>query len=104
MTIALIVSALAGMAIGLRARVLMTLPAIILAVIATIVISRGQDASTVLWAAAFGAIAVQIGYLCGSLTISIFREEVKTAPSPASAPANTFRAHTGLNIRPQSLD
>jgi hypothetical protein len=68
MTVAIALSALAGMAIGLRFTVLMIVPATLAAMGAATAVAINGDAhlGALLCSIALSGIAVQIGYFCGS--------------------------------------
>jgi hypothetical protein len=68
MTVAIALSALAGMAIGFRFTVLMTVPALLAAMGATaaIAVNAGDHTGALLCNIALSGIAVQLGYFCGS--------------------------------------
>jgi hypothetical protein len=68
MTAAIALSALAGMAIGLRFTVFMTLPATMAAMTASavIAINGGVHTGTFAWSVVLSGLAVQVGYFCGS--------------------------------------
>ena len=90
MTLALALGALAGMAIGLRRKVLMIVPAILIAAIGAIMISHERESWEIVAAVVLSALTVQLGYLCGSLAVSLFRDE--PVPATADQPAR-FTAH-----------
>jgi len=105
MTMSLIISVLAGMAVGLRFRVLMNIPVIVLAVLSTaaIAVAQNEHGWAILSAIVLSAVGVQIGYLCGTFAYSMKEAQVPVAPSPA-APADTYRAQTGMRIPVQFTD
>ena len=105
MTMSLIISVLAGMAAGLRFRVLMNIPVIVIAVLSTaaIAVAQGEYGWAILSAIVLSAVGVQIGYLCGTFAYSIKESQVPAAPSPA-APTDTYRAQTGMRIPVQFSD
>lgn len=106
MTIPIIVSVLAGMAIGLRFKVLMIMPAIFVAALSTaaIMIAQGDHAWTIILATVSSAVGVQIGYLCGTFAYSVKETKVPAgAPSP-TVPADAYRSQTGMGIPVQFLD
>lgn len=100
MTIPIIISVLAGMAIGLRFKVLMVLPAMLVTALSTgaITIAQGEHLWSILLAIVLSAIGVQIGYLCGTFAYSI-REAHAPDTAPAStASAEAYRARTGISV------
>lgn len=102
----LIACVVAGMVIGLRSKVLMIVPAIVVAAIAAAVvaIARGEHAWAVIGFAALGAIAIQIGYVCASLAASMLKE-TPTADAPAAtAEPNLYRTPMRLNPSAESVD
>lgn len=101
MTISIIVSVLAGMAIGLRFKVLMIVPAIFVAAFSTtaITIAQGEHRWAIISAIVLSAIAVQVGYLCGTFASSV-KESPAPNPAPAAtAPTKTYRARTGISVQ-----
>jgi hypothetical protein len=80
MTISIIVSVLAGMAIGLRFKVLLILPAILLAGLLTTALSamNGDLSWRTISAVVFSALSVQLGYLCGTFAVSMKEAPVRT--------------------------
>jgi hypothetical protein len=68
MTAEIALSALAGMAIGLRFTAAMTVPAIVAAMTASAVIATnaGTHTNAVLLTMVLSGLAVQVGYFCGS--------------------------------------
>ena len=63
-----IISAFAGIALGLRYKVMILIPAVaLLMMFATIVgIARGDNFWSIIWAVAILGTAIQIGYLAGT--------------------------------------
>ena len=76
MALALVLSVFAGMAIGLRSKILMLVPAILIATLTMVAIAtvRGDQSSTAVGLSVLVAIAVQIGYLVGSLAIQMLKD------------------------------
>jgi len=99
MTIIAVLSVFAGMLIGIRSKVLMTMPVIVTAVsvAATVTAMQGEAVWSVLAAATLSAIGVQIGYLCGS-----FVPFVKDVPETASA--HVQQTSLQLTVHPRSVD
>jgi hypothetical protein len=91
MTVAIALSALFGMAIGLRFSVLVTAPAILAAMAAAagIAFEGGADTSALLCGVALSGLAVQIGYFCGSFAPLLAKAEPvpheETRPSGAGS-------------------
>ena len=106
MTIPFIISVLAGMAIGLRFRVLMILPAIVAGVLltATITFVQGEHIWTIISASGLSAIGVQIGYLCGTFVYSQKEAQVPASASPPTLPADAYLPQNRMRIPVQSLD
>jgi hypothetical protein len=67
MLIAIPSALLVGAALGVRFKVLILIPAVAFAFIATVVagVARGDSASAILIAAVLAGSSVQIGYICG---------------------------------------
>jgi hypothetical protein len=86
MTVAIALSALAGMAIGLRFTVLMTVPAMLAAIGAAtaVAINGGAQLGALLCSIALSGIAVQLGYFCGSFAPLL----------PKSAPVHQEKARS----------
>ncbi|MGA7972151.1 MAG: hypothetical protein WCA36_05025 [Pseudolabrys sp.] len=80
MTAVAILSVFAGMFLGMRFKILATLPVIVAVALTASAVMAAQDAPllSILAGAALSALAVQIGYLCGS-----FAPFVKHVPEPA---------------------
>lgn len=106
MTMSFIISVLAGMAVGLRFKVLMNLPVIVVAVLSTaaIAVAQGEQNWAILSAIVLSAIGVQIGYLCGTFAYSIKETQLPADSSSPSVPADTYRAQTGIRIPVQFSD
>jgi hypothetical protein len=106
MTMPLIISVLAGMAVGLRFKVFMNIPVIVAAVLATaaIAIAQGEHSWAILSAIALSAFGVQIGYLCGTFAYSIKETPAPAASPSPSVPADAFRTQTGMRIPVQYSD
>lgn len=97
MTITIIISALAGMAIGFRFKVLLILPAIIAAALSTgaITAAQGHNFWAILLAIALSAIGVQVGYMCGTFASSVKEAQVPDTATATIAPADAYRATAG---------
>jgi hypothetical protein len=97
MTIVTLACVLTGMAVGLRFKVLMIVPVIVIAMISTglIMAVRGDDLWAILGALAINAVGVQVGYLCGTFAQVMLRDA--RTHDPAMAPA--ARATTALKPR-----
>jgi hypothetical protein len=95
MIILIIVSVLAGIAIGLRFKVLSILPVIIVAIVATamITIAQGDHILTVMAATATSATGVQFGYLCATFAASLRHAPARESAPDASASRNAYRIH-----------
>ena len=104
MTMPLIISVLAGMAVGLRFKVFANIPVIVVAVLSTaaIAFAQGEHGWSILWAIVLSVIGVQIGYLCGTFAYSM-KETPAPAPSPAAS-ADSYRAQSGMRIPVQFSD
>lgn len=99
MTIAIAISVLAGMAIGFRFKIYMVLPAILIAALSTAAVSvaQGDQFWSIALVVGLSAVAVQIGYLCGTFAFSIKEAPITdTAPIPG-APADAYRSRTGIS-------
>jgi hypothetical protein len=90
MTVAIALSALAGMAVGLRFTVLMSTPVILAAMgaCAAIALHNGADVGALLGTVALSGLAVQVGYFCGSFAPLL----AKPAPVPQE---ETRASHAG---------
>lgn len=99
MTIALMISVLAGIAIGFRFRIYMVVPAVLAAVISMAAVSAGQGDQIWSIAAALtlSAIALQVGYLCGSFAVSMKETPVTNTVQTAASPAPAYRSRNGLS-------
>lgn len=99
MTIAIAISVLAGMAIGFRFKIYMVVPAILAAALSTAAVSVTQGdhfwptASMVI----FSAVAVQIGYLCGTFACAMKETPATEAAKVAGAPTDPYRSRTGFS-------
>lgn len=74
MSVLTLLAFLTGTVLGMRFKVLILIPAIGLASIATLVdgIAHSHSASVILIASALASICLQIGYLCGIITRYVF--------------------------------
>jgi hypothetical protein len=99
MMIVAILSVFAGMLIGIRFKILATMPAIGVAMLAAAAVTaaQGNPLWSVLAAAALSAIGVQVGYLCGS-----FVPFVKEVPEAAPVRAQPARFH--MDARAPSVE
>ena len=106
MIVAIIVSVLAGMAIGLRFKVFMIMPAIIVAALsaAAITVAHGDHAWAIMSAIVLSAIGVQIGYLCGTFAYSLKETHASEAVPSSIVPTDAYRSRTGMRIPVQYLD
>ena len=106
MTMSFIISVLAGMAVGLRFKVFMNLPVIVVAILSTaaIAVAQGEQSWAILSAVVLSAIGVQIGYLCGTFAYSIKETQAPTASPSSKVPADAYRAQTGIRIPVQFSD
>lgn len=97
MTLAIIVSVLAGTAIGFRFKIFMVVPAILAAAVTTAAIATAQSETLWVVASAVGlSIAgLQIGYLCGSFAVSLRDAPLATANSSADA----YQPQAGIPVR-----
>jgi hypothetical protein len=93
MTAALALCVLAGMAIGLRFTVFMTVPAIVAAMgaIATVAISNGYHVENTLWHVLLSGIAVQAGFICGSIAPYFQKAAPVVQHERHSASANPYK-------------
>jgi hypothetical protein len=98
MTIAIIVSVFAGMAIGLRFRIFMVAPAILVAGLSTAAIALAHDAHfwPVMTSVILSAIGLQIGYLCGSFAFSL--KEMTVAEKTPAASVDAYQTHKGISV------
>jgi hypothetical protein len=105
MTIVFLASAVFGMTIGLRRKVLIVFPATLVVGIAVIAVAAamGKPTSTIVSLAAVSAVAIQIGYVCTSLAASILKE-APSAPSQAMASPMMQPTHLGLNSPPRATE
>lgn len=97
MTIAIILSVLAGTVIGFRFKVFMTVPVIVGATAAAtaFALSHGDSFWAMASDIALNAAGVQIGYLCGSFALAM-----KEAPLPLPAAiSETHRQQNGLPVQ-----
>ena len=94
MTAVAILSVFAGMFLGMRFKILATLPAIATAALTATAVTAAQGAPllSILAGAALSVLAVQVGYLCGS-----FVPFVKDVPEPAIASSADRHSAGGLN-------
>jgi hypothetical protein len=101
MTIPILVSLLAGLVIGLRFKVFMVIPAVLVAAILTIAIAIAQGSGfwPIVLATALSVISVQIGYLCTTFVYSIKDAKAHANASPG-APADAYRSRAGASFRP----
>lgn len=85
MTVVAILSVFVGMFLGMRFKIFATLPAIAAGALAAAIVTAAQDAPllSILAGAALSALAVQVGYLCGSFVP--FVKHVPEAAVTASA-------------------
>jgi hypothetical protein len=99
MTIAIAISVLAGMAIGFRFKIYMVVPAILAAALSTAAISVAQGDQ--FWSTTsiviLSAVAVQIGYLCGTFAFSMKEAPITDTAQVAGAPADAYRSRTGIS-------
>lgn len=100
MTISIIVSVLAGMAMGLRFKVLMIVPGFVIAALSTaaIGIAQGEHSWAILSAIALGAVGMQVGYLCGTFACSMREAQVMAASPSTPVPTDTYHSKTGMQI------
>lgn len=100
MTIAIAVSVLAGMAIGLRFRIYMVVPAIISAALATAIISiqHGNQLGSVGLAVLLSSVAVQIGYLCGTFALSMKETPLNNPSAVSVGSTDAYRSRTGAPV------
>ncbi|MBI1203485.1 MAG: hypothetical protein GC182_13340 [Rhodopseudomonas sp.] len=97
MTIAIILSVLAGTAVGFRFKIFMIVPIILAGAVLAVAISLSHGAS--FWSIAtdivLNAFGVQIGYLCGSFALAM-----KEAPLPVpSAAAESYQPQNGVPVQ-----
>jgi hypothetical protein len=106
MTMSLIISVLAGMAVGLRFKVFMNIPVIVIAVLSTaaIAVAQNEHGWAILSAIVLSAVGVQIGYLCGTFAYSMKEAQVPAASPSPIVPADTFRTQTRMRIPVQFSD
>lgn len=99
MTTVAILSVFAGMLVGIRFKILVNMPVIVVAMLAAaaVTIAQGDPILSVLAATGLGAISAQVGYLCGSFVP--FVKEV-----PEATPARTTPARLHFDIRARSAD
>ncbi len=99
MTIAITVCVLAGMALGLRFKIYMVVPAIVAATLLTAVISirHGDQSWSVGFAMILSALAVQIGYLCGTFAISMKETPASETTTVSASSADAYRSRTGVS-------
>jgi hypothetical protein len=93
MTVAIALSAFAGMAIGFRFTVLMTVPALLAAMGATaaMAINGGAHTGALLCTIALSGIAVQLGYFCGSFAPLLPKAPLVHQDERRLAQANSHR-------------
>ena len=98
MTIAIALSVLAGMAIGFQFKIYMVVSAILAAVLATTAISvaQGDQIWSIVGVAILSAVAVQIGYLCGTFALSM-KETPVADTAEAALPRNAYRSRTRIS-------
>ncbi len=99
MTIPIIVSVLAGMAIGLRFKVLMALPVMLVAALSTgaVTVAQGEHLWAILSAIVLSSVGVQVGYLCGTFASSLKEAQVSDTAPATTASADAYRARTGVS-------
>lgn len=99
MTIAIAISVLAGMAIGFRFKIYMVVPAILTAALSTAAVSVAQGDQ--FWSTAsvvvLSALAVQIGYLCGTFALSMKETPAADSAQAAAIPPHAYRSRTGIS-------
>lgn len=98
MTIAIAISVLAGMAIGFRFKIYMVVSAILAAALsaAAVSVAQGYHFWPIASIAILSAVAVQIGYLCGTFACAMKETPAAEAAQVAGA-QNPYRSHTGIS-------
>ncbi|MDO8878756.1 MAG: hypothetical protein Q8M24_11165 [Pseudolabrys sp.] len=99
MTIAITISVLTGIAIGFRFKIYMVVPAVLAAAISTVAVSvaQGDQFWSIVAALTLTAIALQVGYLCGSFAVSMKEAPVTDVVQAAASPAPAYRSRNGLS-------
>jgi hypothetical protein len=93
MTAAIALSAFAGMAIGLRFSVLMTMPATMAAMTASaaVAVIGGGDSGALLLSMLLSGLAVQVGFFCGSFAPLLAKAAPEPQDKPSPAHASPYR-------------
>jgi len=95
MTLAIVISVFAGIVIGLRFTVLMTVPVVALAMAAAagVAINAGHHMNFVIMLAVLSGAGVQVGYLCGSLAAFLSKDAPALAAEarPQRQPVKSYR-------------
>lgn len=108
MTIVTLACVLTGMAVGLRFKVLMIMPVIVIAVLFTVAmtVARGNQAWMIVSVVLLNAIGVQVGYLCGTFAHSILRDSRTPdhALAPSARASTAYKAQVGMSAPAQYLD
>ncbi len=97
MTIAIAISVLTGIAIGFRFSIYLVALVVLAAALTTVTISLAQGDQFWSIAAVFisSAVALQVGYLCGSFAVSMREAPIRDAAQVAPAPA--YRSRNSLS-------
>lgn len=99
MIMAITISVIAGMAIGFRFKIYMVVPAILAAALATAAVSvaQGDQSWSIALAVVLSAVALQIGYLCGTFALSMKEAPVTNTVQVTGAQTGAYRSGTGLS-------
>jgi hypothetical protein len=97
MTIAVAMSVLTGIAIGFRFKIYMVAPAVLATILSTgaFTFTQGGQSWSVAAAVTLSAIALQVGYLCGSFAVSMREVPLTEAVQAATSPAHAYRSRNG---------